>query len=72
MNYKMTVYPAIEAGMNNIVFIFETVDQMLVSKDVSADLIWFIQDKMQVMNDYSNMFLLEENIDGEWIEYDQF
>jgi len=72
MNYKMTVYPAIEAGNQSIDFAFETAEQMVVAKDTAAGLLLFIQDQAKVMDDYSNMFFLEEQVDGEWIEYEEF
>lgn len=71
MNYKMTIHPAVEAGSASKVFLFETAEQMVVSKDVAANLLLFIQDIMQVMPDYSNMFIMEQMVDGEWVEYDE-
>jgi len=72
MDYKMTIYPAIEAGNPAKVFMFETAEQMSAAKDTAADLLLFLQEQAMVMDDYSNMFLLEENIDGEWEEYEEY
>ncbi len=75
MKYRMTVYPALEAvtdGADNIVFCFETAEQMLVAKNVSANLLLFLQDDMKLMRDYSNIFALEELVDDEWEEYEEF
>jgi len=72
MKYRMTIYPALEAGNHTVEFGFETADQMLVAKDVAAGLLLFLQDTAGVMKDYSNLFILEECIDGEWEEYDEF
>ena len=72
MNYMMTVYPAIEAGNPNIIFMFETAEQMVVAQDTTARLLIFMQDQAKVMDDYSNVFQMEEKIDGEWQEYEFF
>lgn len=72
MNFKMTVHPAIEAGNPSIRFGFETAEQMVVAKDTAAGLLLFLQDQAQVMEDYSNMFILEEKVDGEWEDYEEF
>ena len=72
MNYRMTIYPAIEAGDQSISFGFETAEQMVVAQDTTAGLLLFMQDQAKVMDDYSNAFLLEERINGEWEEYEEF
>jgi len=72
MKYKLTINPAIEAGSNDIEFGFETAEQMVVSKDTAASLLLFIQDTAGVMDDYSNMFIMEEMVNGEWEEYEEF
>ncbi len=72
MNFKMTVHPAIEAGNPSIRFAFETAEQMVIAKDTAAGLLLFLQDQAQVMEDYSNMFILEEKVDGEWEDYEEF
>ncbi len=70
MNFNLTIFPAVEAGNPNIRFMFETAKQMMAAKDTVADLLLFLQDKTKLMDDYSNMIIMEEKIDGEWIEYD--
>jgi len=72
MNYRMTINPALEAGSKTITFSFETAEQMLVAQDVSAGLLLFLADQIKVMKDYANVFYLEERIDGEWVEYEEF
>jgi len=71
MNYRMTINPALEAGSTAITFSFETAEQMLIAQDVAADLLLFLADQIKVMKDYSNLFYLEERVDGEWVEYDE-
>ena len=72
MNYRMTVYPAIEASDQSIKFGFETAEQMVVAQDTAAGLLLFMQDQAKVMDDYSNIFLLEEKVNGEWEAYEEF
>jgi len=72
MRFRMTVHPALEAGSQYIEFGFETAEQMVVAKDTAADLLLFIQDQMKVMKDYSNVFILEEKIQGVWEECEEF
>ena len=72
MKYNLTIYPAVEAGNPSIRFPFETVEQMVVAKTACADLLIFMQDQAKVMDDYSNIFLMEEKVNGEWEEYEEF
>lgn len=72
MNYRMTIHPALEAGNHTVKFGFETAEQMIAAKDVAAGLLLFLQDTAGVMKDYSNVFFLEEKINGEWEEYEEF
>ncbi len=72
MNYRMTVYPAVEAGNPSKKFGFETAEQMVVAKDTAVGLLLFMQDQAKVMEGYSNMFVLEEMVNGEWEEYEEF
>ena len=71
MKYQMTISPALEKGSSSVEFGYETAEQMIAAKDTAAGLLLFIQDEMKVMPDYSNMFILEENVDGEWLEYEE-
>lgn len=72
MKYRMTIHPALEAGNHTVKFGFETAEQMVVAKDVAAGLLLFLQDTAGVMEDYSNVFFLEELVDGEREEYEEF
>lgn len=72
MKYRLTIWPALEVVTQEIEFLFETAEQMLASKNTCADLLLFMQDKIKVMPDYSNTFDMEELIDGEWEEYEDF
>ncbi len=71
-NYRLIVYPAMELTNKNKTFLFETAEQMTVSKDTLAHFLLFLQDEAKAMSDYSNCFLMEENIDGEWGEYYEY
>jgi hypothetical protein len=72
MKYRMTIHPALEAGNHTVKFGFETAEQMIVAKDVAAGLLLFLQDSAGVLEDYSNVFILEEHVNGEWEEYEEF
>ena len=68
MDYKLTIYPTMEISNDNIVLTFETKAEMMAGKNSCADLLLFLQDKSKVMADYTNCFLCEEFVDGEWEE----
>lgn len=72
MKYRLTIYPALECDNNQpFEMIFETAAQMIVAKECAASLLLFLQDKICVMPDYSNAFVMEvRDSDGEWMEYD--
>jgi len=70
MDYKMEIFPALEAGNPSIIFMFDSKEEMIAAKDTVADLLLFMQDKAHVMDEYSNMFCMEEIVDGEWQEVD--
>lgn len=68
MNYKLTIHPCMEAGEFWEKFLFETEAELNAARNTAADLLLFIQDKAHVMGDYSNMFISEVFVDGEWEE----
>lgn len=72
MKYRLTIFPALEMTGRGKSFIYETEEQMVVAKDTAATLLLFIQDDLKAMPDYSNSFEMEELIDGEWQEYEEF
>ena len=70
MNFKLTIHPAIEAGNSWEIYRFETKAELKAASETASCLLLFMQDKAKVMGDYSNMFIEEELIDGEWQEID--
>jgi len=72
MKYRLIIIPALEHGNESMEIKFETAEQMVVAKNACADLLLFMQDKMKIMPDFSNSFDMEEFIDGEWEEYEEF
>ena len=68
MSYRLTIYPAIEVGAKPFVQEFRTVDEMTAAKDTAANMLLFLQDEVRLMKDYSNVFITEELVDGEWEE----
>lgn len=72
MNYRLTIYPAMELG-NELykIFLFETEGEMLTASESIADMLLFLQDQAKVMTDYSNLFVREQFIKGEWTDYEE-
>lgn len=67
--YRLAIYPAFDLDMKaSMTKEFKTFDELLAAKDTAADLLLFMQDEMTIMKDYSNMFVEEVFIDGEWQE----
>ena len=76
MNYRLTIYPAMEDSSEDdqsyTSFMFETKEELIASHHTAADLLLFMQDKMGVMPPYSNLFVASEKIGNEWFEIDDF
>ena len=72
MKYRLTITPALEVTSRSIQFKYETAEQMVTAKDTASRLLLFVQDNLKLMLDYSNMFEMEEMIDGMFEEYDEF
>lgn len=68
MNFRLTIIPALERSTRGVKFEFSTKAEMIAASDSCADLLLFLQDKIAVMPDYSNIFTREEKIDGEWLD----
>lgn len=47
-------------------YLFETKEEMEAAKHCCADMLLFLQDKIKVMDDESNMFICEKSVGGEW------
>ena len=71
MKYRMSAFPAMEKTNESKGFLFKTREEMIAARDTSADLLLFLQDDPRVMQDYSNMFFLEEMVGDVWEEYDE-
>ena len=71
MKYRMSAFPAMEKTDDSKSFLFKTGEEMIAARDTSADLLLFLQDDLRVMQDYSNMFFLEEMVGDVWEEYDE-
>lgn len=72
MKYKLTIMPALEVSSKKISFEFETKVEMMTCHSNMADLLLFIQDDVKAMKDYSNVFIREELVDGEWEDIDDW
>lgn len=70
MKFKLTIYPAVDDKKRPYkIYKFETAAEMVAAQNTFAEILIFLQDEARVMKDYSNMFVMEELIDGEWEEY---
>ena len=70
MKYKLTIYPAFEAGNPTVEFKFDSVIELIAAKETCADLLLFIQNETNIMPSYSNMFYMEELIDEDWEKFE--
>lgn len=70
--FKLTIMPALEKGPVGVSFEFDTAAEMIAAKNTCADILLFIQDELKAMRDYSNSFEMEEFIDGEWEEFEDW
>ena len=70
MKFKLVIYPAIEAGNPSVEYKFETRKEMMAALDTCASLLIFMQDKAQVMDDFSNALIMYKFVNGEWTEID--
>ena len=72
LKYKLTIYPATELDMTACKEMqFNTRSEIKAARNACADLLLFLQDDITVMNDYSNMFIEEQLVDGEWEEVEE-
>ena len=70
MKYKLTIFPALEAGPFKTFHLFETLEEMHAAANTTADTLLFLQDQAKLMDDYSNLFVKEEKIGLDWVEID--
>jgi len=70
MNFKLTIFPAMELKDTYMTAFFETKEEMLAAENTCADLLLFMQDKAKIMDDYSNMFCKEEKDGCDWTSLD--
>lgn len=68
MNYRLTIFPALEAAQASKEFFFETEEELKAARDTSAVLLLYLQDDLKVMSDFSNVFYGDVLIDGDWEE----
>ena len=72
MKFKLTIHPALEVSRSMYEsYRFETKAELKAASETASCLLLFMQDKACVMEDYSNMFIEEELINGEWQEIDE-
>ena len=67
MKFKLTIYPCTETAIDAFTTdFFETKCELIAAENACANLLLFLQDKLKVMDDESNMFICEQLIDGKW------
>ncbi len=70
--YRLKIHPAIEFDMDQILELeFNSIGEVGAAKNSCAHLLLFVQDTLGVMGDYSNIFIIEALVDGEWQELDE-
>ena len=71
MKYRLTINPAVESSRQLVTsFEYEEKKVMDIAASNMADLLLFLQDDIAVMNDFSNIFEKQENVNGEWVTID--
>ena len=72
--FRLIIWPALELDKlepkDFLEFEFESAEQMVVAMNTAADLLLFLQTEPEVMQEYSNAFLMYEFIDSAWEEYE--
>lgn len=69
MKYRLVIIPALEVSREELIFNYETAEQMMVATNSMGTLLLYLQDDIGVMEDYSNAFSCQELEDGEWIDF---
>ena len=70
--YKLIIHPAACTLPNSFIEReYLTLDQARTASNACADLLLFLQDDMEVMNDYANMLVILQKVDGEWCEIEE-
>ena len=65
MKYRLTVIPALEKALTGKVFEYETEEELEAAANGIAIILLFLPE-IGAMSDYSNSFVKEYLIDGEW------
>ena len=68
--FRLTINPAVEIGNNLIEMTFKTEEDAIRTSEYVANFILFLQE-IKAMPDYSNFFIIEKYIDGEWVETEE-
>lgn len=66
--WKLEVMPAMEVTSKSFEEEFYTYQEALAASNFASGLLLFMQDEEKIMNDYSNLFVLSNFIDGEWVD----
>lgn len=65
--YRLTIHPDIDFnGKEKLVEYFDTQDEMCDYEAGAADILLFVQNKLNIMPDRTNLFIQEKLIDGNY------
>lgn len=65
--FKLTIHPDIDFnGKEKLVEYFDNSDEMCDYEAGASDILLFVQNKLNIMPDRSNLFIQQELIDGEY------
>jgi len=72
MSYRLSINPALELGVlkesEQLQFTYSSKSQMDRSADDMAEMLLFLQDNLEVMDSFSNLFVKEQLKAGGWEE----
>lgn len=69
--FRLTIIPALELSKQSMSLNFSTESGLLGATSSCAELLLFLQGAaIKAMPDYSNVFIAERFVDGEWEEFD--
>ena len=71
VKYRVIFMPAIEVSKESIELEFSTLIGARQSRDSMAELLIFMADN-RMMHNYSNVAWIEELVDGEWEEVNEY
>ena len=69
--WRVCVIPSLEGGGQSMELVYPMRVQAMAASDAMASLLLFLQDTVCVMPEHSNVFWIEELVEGEWLAYEE-